>query len=269
MTTENSALMEALEPFAAKARQFSAQADGMVTIQMDFAHFRRAAEALSRPTQSSGEKMSALIDGMLDRIHWQIDCEVKRDDVAELIGSLDEYGMAFVSIPQWTVASEAQHAVDAFYKGDADARLIEAARAVIEGKFSTYRARNGRQVGVEGDDGEKVWLVHSEPMSELESAYAAMKDNRRPAPLSAEREADGEAVFRDDMAGVTPELAAGNVSINALAALLKRGAENQKPRSRQVCRGEFDAEADARFILACIKKALSAPAQPVSEQGEG
>ncbi|WP_066795242.1 hypothetical protein [Sphingomonas soli] len=35
-----------LEPFAAKARQFSAQGDGLALIQMDFAHFRRAAHFL-------------------------------------------------------------------------------------------------------------------------------------------------------------------------------------------------------------------------------
>jgi len=134
------------------------------------------------PEQPADAKREALIGGLLERIHWQIDCEVKREDVAEMIASLDDYGMAFVSIPRWTCASDAQRAIDAYYKGDADPRLIEAARCVVEQRFSTYRARNGREVGIQGDDGEKVWLVHSEPMFELESAYGAMEEKRRAPP---------------------------------------------------------------------------------------
>ena len=129
------------------------------------------------------QKRGALIDGLLDRIHWQVDAEVKREDVAELIDSLDEYEMAFVSIPQWTTASEAQRAIDAFYKGDVDARLIETARAVVDGRRSTYKAKNGREVSIEADDGEKVYLVHSDLMFELQCAYEAMADKRRADPV--------------------------------------------------------------------------------------
>lgn len=48
--------------------------------------------------------------------------------------------------------------------------LEDAAQKVLDRMFSTYRARNGRQVGVEGDDGEKVWLVHSDDIEALRSA---------------------------------------------------------------------------------------------------
>lgn len=139
----------------------------------------KALDEWTLPEQPVDAKREALIAGLMERIHWQIDCEVKREDVAGMIDSLDEYGMAFVSIPRWTCASDAQRAVDAYYKGDADPRLIEAVRCVLEQRFSTYRARNGREVGIQGDDGEKVWLVHSETMWELESAYGAMEQKRR------------------------------------------------------------------------------------------
>lgn len=46
----------------------------------------------------------------------------------------------------------------------------EAAQGVIDNKFSTYKARNGREVGIQGDDGEKVWLVHSDYIHALEAA---------------------------------------------------------------------------------------------------
>lgn len=50
--------------------------------------------------------------------------------------------------------------------------LLEAARDLIAGMTSTYRARNGRDVGIQGDDGEKVWLVHSDIITSLEAALS-------------------------------------------------------------------------------------------------
>lgn len=51
--------------------------------------------------------------------------------------------------------------------------LRDAAKALIAGMSSTYRARNGRDVGIEADDGEKVWLVHSDLITALEAALAS------------------------------------------------------------------------------------------------
>lgn len=51
--------------------------------------------------------------------------------------------------------------------------LQAAASDVLAQRFSTYRAGNGRQVGVQDDSGEKVWLVPHEPLDALE---AALKD---------------------------------------------------------------------------------------------
>lgn len=50
------------------------------------------------------------------------------------------------------------------------AELVEAAQAVLDGAQSTFRARNGRQVGIEADDGEKCLIVHSDLMMHLEHA---------------------------------------------------------------------------------------------------
>jgi hypothetical protein len=41
-------------------------------------------------------------------------------------------------------------------------RMREAAANLVFGASSTFRARNGRQVGIEMDDGEKGWIVHDD-----------------------------------------------------------------------------------------------------------
>ena len=66
-----------------------------------------------------------------------------------------------------------------------DVALIEAAQAILNRMSSTYKARNGREVGVQGDDGEKVWLVHSDEITALEGALA-----RRAVPAVDETELD-------------------------------------------------------------------------------
>jgi hypothetical protein len=49
-------------------------------------------------------------------------------------------------------------------------RIHLAAKDVIDAKFSTYRARNGRDIGVEDESGEKCWIVPSDLISLLEGA---------------------------------------------------------------------------------------------------
>lgn len=51
-------------------------------------------------------------------------------------------------------------------------KIIEAARAVIEGKTSTFKAGNRRDVGIEMEDGEKGYIVHSDLIAHLEGAVA-------------------------------------------------------------------------------------------------
>lgn len=54
-------------------------------------------------------------------------------------------------------------------------RLRSAAKELLDGLTSTYRARNGREVGIEADDGEKCYIVHSELVAGLRAALAQTK----------------------------------------------------------------------------------------------
>ena len=53
-------------------------------------------------------------------------------------------------------------------------RLHEAACAIAANAADTYRARNGRRMGIEADDGEKCWIVHSDDFDALCAAAAAI-----------------------------------------------------------------------------------------------
>lgn len=48
--------------------------------------------------------------------------------------------------------------------------LREAAVGLLDNMASTYKARNGREVGIQGEDGEKCWIVHSDYIAALEAA---------------------------------------------------------------------------------------------------
>jgi len=52
--------------------------------------------------------------------------------------------------------------------------LREAGQSVIDRMFSTYKARNGREVGIEGDDGEKCWIVHGDDIEGLRTALSKL-----------------------------------------------------------------------------------------------
>ncbi|OAE39683.1 hypothetical protein [Brucella intermedia] len=51
--------------------------------------------------------------------------------------------------------------------------LEEAARNLIAVRYDTYTARNGKLCSIEGDDGEKAWIVPFDAMAELESALSS------------------------------------------------------------------------------------------------
>ncbi|HMO74109.1 MAG TPA: hypothetical protein PKD48_02100 [Sphingopyxis sp.] len=48
----------------------------------------------------------------------------------------------------------------------------EAAQELLDGLASTYKARNGREIGIEADDGEKCWIVHSDLVTGLRAALS-------------------------------------------------------------------------------------------------
>lgn len=51
--------------------------------------------------------------------------------------------------------------------------LEEAARNLIAVRYDTYTARNGKLCSIEGDDGEKAWIVPFDAMADLESALSS------------------------------------------------------------------------------------------------
>jgi hypothetical protein len=48
----------------------------------------------------------------------------------------------------------------------------QAAQAVLDRMSDTFTARNGRKVSIEGDDGEKCWIVHSDDIEDLRRALS-------------------------------------------------------------------------------------------------
>jgi len=54
--------------------------------------------------------------------------------------------------------------------------LEDAIKTAIALRFDTYRAGNGRQIGIEGDDGEKCWIIPNDAMHGLESVLEAAED---------------------------------------------------------------------------------------------
>lgn len=58
------------------------------------------------------------------------------------------------------------------------AELVEAARDLIARKSDTYTARNGRKMGIQADDGEKCFIIHSDAVFFLESAIAKLEASK-------------------------------------------------------------------------------------------
>lgn len=49
-------------------------------------------------------------------------------------------------------------------------RLRNAAKNLLDRMIDTYKSRNGRDVSIEADDGEKCWIVHIDEIFALELA---------------------------------------------------------------------------------------------------
>lgn len=61
-------------------------------------------------------------------------------------------------------------------------KLRSAAENLLDRMIDTYKARNGRDVGIVGDDGEKCWIVHTDEIFALELALkpAAVTQGEQP-----------------------------------------------------------------------------------------
>ncbi len=56
-----------------------------------------------------------------------------------------------------------------------NAVLVERLGAAIGQAFDYYTARNGRRMSIEGDDGEKCWILPFDAFEELKHALAALR----------------------------------------------------------------------------------------------
>jgi hypothetical protein len=70
--------------------------------------------------------------------------------------------------------------------------LREAAKRVIAEKFSTFKARNGRDVGIEDDSGEKCWIIGHEAIGQLEYILGV---DLTPEEIAAQAKADASEAF--------------------------------------------------------------------------
>lgn len=123
-------------------------------------HIEKAARAiLSRRL----EVVPAGVDALMDRARAYLDGAQTLDGpfglISDLLTALDALAAAG-STRQATGAEIAQ------------VGLIAAARNLIAVRFDAYKAGNGRRVSIEGDDGEKCWIVPFEAMAGLEAALS-------------------------------------------------------------------------------------------------
>jgi len=58
------------------------------------------------------------------------------------------------------------------------AGLVEAMEEATLRAFDYYRARNGRLCSIEGDDGEKCWIIPFDAFEDLRAALAKAKESR-------------------------------------------------------------------------------------------
>jgi hypothetical protein len=58
-------------------------------------------------------------------------------------------------------------------------RLLKAASLVVQLKFDHFRKGNGRMSTIEGDDGEKCWIVPFDPMTMLEGAVEDLQNTKQ------------------------------------------------------------------------------------------
>lgn len=76
------------------------------------------------------------------------------------------------------------------------AALEEAARNLIAVRYDTYKARNGKLCSIEGDDGEKAWIVPFDAMADLESALSSPDHIADAGKVEGDGRADLERFWR-------------------------------------------------------------------------
>lgn len=127
------------------------------------------AQGGKEPVAITGAEVADLIGPTLDKFVTGAAPYVRSvaDEIYEqLLNGVQDY---LRSNAEWNIGAE----IDRCRAIEADnRRLREAAKQVLDRMSSTYKARNGREVGVQGDDGEKCWIVHSDDIEALRAAIS-------------------------------------------------------------------------------------------------
>lgn len=90
------------------------------------------------------------------------------------IGCPDDDCIGYMSVATFARKAEAIAAWNRrSTPSSADNALMEAAKDVVDRAFDHYRARNGRMCSIEGDDGEKCWIVPFDAMEDLRQALTS------------------------------------------------------------------------------------------------
>lgn len=92
-------------------------------------------------------------------------------------GECARSAIATLQAAGWGPRAETPAARDVLAKARATlTSMTQACQLVDEIAARTYRARNGRQVSIEADDGECCWIVHDDGIQTLRQAVAAGVD---------------------------------------------------------------------------------------------
>lgn len=126
--------------------------------------------------------------------------------IADIVEPFEEHADAWMGDARAALEAAASHLAPA--PDAVEAAVLAAATAeVTEQKFSTYKAKNGREVGIEDDNGEKCWIVPFDVMHALEAAlacYQARSAAPQPTAQTFQQRVDtwllacfGETIARD------------------------------------------------------------------------
>ena len=130
--------------------------------------------AALKPCPFCGESQAMLCDspcGWNDSGKaWAVSC--RTEDCHGAIFSLgyDLFETQAEAIAAWNTRTADQRCAELEAE---NARLREAGQAVIDTAFDHYTARNGRRMSIEGDDGEKCWIV---PFDHFEALRKALEN---------------------------------------------------------------------------------------------
>jgi hypothetical protein len=92
------------------------------------------------------------------------------DDAAKIIDSLSQ-----LLVMSSTEAGNANAKLERqqLAKPAVEKSLIDACKLLLENRQGAYTAKNGKQVGIEDENGEKMWISAFDDFFELETAIAA------------------------------------------------------------------------------------------------